>query len=132
MLHSDPVVVFSVLEEKFCVAKLLPDSPAPAIPESTAFFSVTRTDEEISVICEESLAPVAAEIERNWRMIKVQGPLEFALKGVLASLLRPLAEAQVGVFALSTYNTDYLLVQQYHLAKTLEVLQLAGHRITPH
>ncbi|MBC8064284.1 MAG: ACT domain-containing protein, partial [Chlorobia bacterium] len=95
------IVVFSVLEEKYCVAKLEPGSLMPAFPAGDAMFSITRTDDEISVICEESLAPEGSEVERNWRALKVQGPLEFSLKGVLASMLVPLAEADVSVFAVS-------------------------------
>lgn len=125
------IVVFSVLDEKYCVAKLQPDSLLPAFPQASTLCSITRTGDELSVVCEENLAPEGAEVERNWRALKVQGPLEFSLKGVLASLLNPLAEAGVSVFAVSTYNTDYILVPQYHLAVALEALELAGHRLTP-
>lgn len=124
-------VVFSVLEDKYCTAKLPADAPIPDLPQTDGLLSITRTDEELSIVCKESVAPEAGEIERNWRVIKVAGPLEFALKGVLVSLLKPLAEASVSVFALSTFDTDYILVQQYHLAAALEALQLAGHRMTP-
>lgn len=103
----------------------------PAFPSGDGLYSVTRTSDEVSVVCEETLAPEGAEVERNWRALKVQGPLEFSLKGVLASLLNPLAEAGVSVFAVSTYDTDYFLLPQYHLATALEALELAGHRLTP-
>lgn len=125
------IVVFSVLEEKYCVAKLEPGSLVPAFPAGDGLFSVTRTSDELSVVCEENLAPEGSEVERNWRALKVQGPLEFSLKGVLSSMLGPLADAGVSVFAVSTYDTDYILLPQYHLAKALEVLELAGHRLTP-
>lgn len=124
-------VVFSVLEEKYCVAKLPANAPIPAIDQMDGLLSITRTPEELSIVCKESACPEASEIERNWRVIKVAGPLEFALKGVLVSLLKPLADANVSVFALSTYDTDYILIQQYHFATTLEALELAGHRLTP-
>lgn len=125
------IVVFSVLEEKYCVAKLGANSMMPAFPSGDGLYSVTRTSDEVSVVCEETLAPEGAEVERNWRALKVQGPLEFSLKGVLASLLNPLAEAGVSVFAVSTYDTDYILLPQYHLATALKTLELAGHRLTP-
>ncbi len=129
--ETQHIVVFSVLEGKYCVARLKPDSPIPAFPACEGLFSITRTSDEVSVVCEETLAPEGSSVERNWRALKVQGPLEFSLKGVLASLLVPLAEAGVSVFAVSTYDTDYLLVPQYHLATTLQTLELAGHRLTP-
>ncbi len=125
------VVVFSVLDGKYCVAKLPADAIVTPIPVDRELYSVTRTTEEISIICLETEAPENSQIERNWRVLKVQGPLEFSLKGVLVSLLSPLADAKIGVFALSTYNTDYILVKQYHLSKALSALVLAGHRLTP-
>jgi uncharacterized protein len=130
MLVPNPVV-FSVLDEKFCVAKLPADAALTLPAQGGSLFAVARTPEELSIVCEEAQAPSGAEIERNWRALKVQGPLEFSLKGVLVSLLQPLAEAEISVFAVSTYNTDYLLVPQYHLANALKALELAGHRITP-
>ena len=124
-------ILFSVLEDKFCVAKLPADAPLTLPGLEAGLFAVARTPEELSIVCEESMAPEGAEVERNWRALRVQGPLEFSLKGVLVSLLQPLADAQISVFAISTYNTDYILVPQYHLANALQALELAGHRITP-
>jgi uncharacterized protein len=126
----EQAIVYTVLDEKYCVVKLPAGSPAPAIPIDGELFSVTKTEEEVSVVCEEMSAPVGAQVERNWRALKVQGPLEFELKGVLVSLLQPLADAKVSAFALSTYNTDYILVKQYHLNDALRALELAGHRLT--
>lgn len=127
----EPAILFSVLDEKYCVAKLPTDSVIPLAPLDGDFYSVTSTKEEISIVCLEQAAPENSEIERNWRVLKVQGPLEFSLKGVLASLLNPLAAAEISIIALSTYNTDYVLVKQYDLSKALSVLALAGHRLTP-
>ena len=129
MTSVEQNVVFSVSDEKYCVAKLPPDAEVPSIC-SKSFYSVTKTEEEISLVCLESLAPVGADIVRNWRGIKVQGPLEFSLKGVLVSLLSPLAEANIAVFAVSTYNTDYLFVKQKDLPKAIEALETVGHRLT--
>lgn len=123
-------VVFSLLEGKYCIAKLPRDAAIPAIPPGE-LCSITRTDEELSIVCPEEFAPADGEIERNWRLIKVAGPLEFALKGVLLSLLKPLADANISVVAISTYNTDYLLIPQYHTTLALQALELAGHRLTP-
>ena len=92
------------------------------------FFSVTCTGDELSIVAEESFVHPAAEIERGWRAIKVKGPLDFALKGILASLLNPLNDAGVSVFALSTYTTDYIFVLDYQLEKAISALETAGHR----
>jgi len=125
------IVVFSVLEGKYCVAKLPAGSAVPPIQPEGELFSITYTPEEVSIVCLEHEAPKGSEVERNWRALKVQGPLEFALKGVLVSLLQPLAEAGVSACAVSTYDTDYILVPQYHLSQALQALEIAGHRLTP-
>lgn len=123
-------VVFRVLDEKYCIAKLPPDAPLPGNGAGKQFFSATRTADELSIVCLETEAPTGAAIERSWRCIKVKGPLEFSLKGVLVSLLLPLAEANIAVFAISTYETDYLLVKQQDVNNAVKALELAGHRIS--
>jgi hypothetical protein len=93
-------------------------------------WSVTRTGEETSVVLPEAAALPAWRAERGWRCLKVQGPLDFNLTGVLASLVTPLAEAGISVFALSTYDTDYVLVRDADLEQTVAVL--SAHRHTIH
>lgn len=108
----------------FAVCRLAPEAALPA-----RFFSVTRTAEELSVVCRESDAPPDACCEPGWSCLQVAGPLDFALTGVLASLATPLATAGVSVFALSTFDTDYLLVKSASLARALDALRGAGHEI---
>src|SRR4051812_24083292 len=103
-------IEFTIDDGRMCIAKLPPGSDLAALPRTPAFFSVTCNREEISVVAEEQFAFPGAEIHRGWRAIKIKGPLEFELKGILASLLNPLNEAGVSVFALSTYSTDYIFV----------------------
>jgi hypothetical protein len=93
------------------------------------FFSVTRTEEETSILCPEQYAPQDVRSEPGWRMLKVAGPLDFSLTGVLASLAVPLAEAGVSIFALSTFDTDYLLVRESQLETALCALTARGHEI---
>jgi hypothetical protein len=120
-------IQFSVYDGRLCLAKLPPDTKLASIPRTVGFFSLTANDDEISVIAGEQFLHPKAEIERGWRAIKVKGPLEFELKGVLASLLNPLTDADISVFALSTYNTDYILVKDYQLDRACEALRAAGH-----
>ncbi|MDX1620452.1 MAG: ACT domain-containing protein [Nitriliruptorales bacterium] len=89
--------------------------------------SVTRTQAELSVVVPEVALPEGVEAERGWRLLKVRGPLEFSLTGVLSSLLQPLADADVPVFAISTYDTDWLLVRGDRLPAALEALRRVGH-----
>ena len=96
---------------------------------SCSFCSVTRTEDEISVVVPEEVVPATWQTERGWRCLKVHGPLDFSLIGVLASLTVPLADAGISVFALSTYDTDYLLVRAADLDKAKGVLTACGHAI---
>lgn len=93
------------------------------------FFSICKTNEELSIVCDESNVPIEVDRELGWRALKVQGPLDFSLTGILASIATPLSEANIPIFAISTFNTDYVLVKEANLAKALGVLCRAGHTI---
>lgn len=120
-----------ILPELFAVYRLEPGAVVPAPSLEASFFSVTRTSEELSVVCPEADAPSDIRAERGFRLFRVLGPLDFSLVGVLASLLSPLAEAQVSVFAVSTHDTDYVLVREGDLEKAGLALAGAGHDIKP-
>ncbi len=126
-----PGVEFRVLDGLFTIVKLPPGSPVPPVPAGATFWSATVTEEEVSLVCSEADVPENPDIylERTWRCLKVAGPLEFELKGILASLLNPLADASISVFAISTYHTDYIFVKEFVLEKAVEALVGAGHRL---
>jgi hypothetical protein len=92
--------------------------------------SITWAPDELSVICPADRAPAEAVVETPWRCLRVVGPLDLALTGILASLTGPLAEARVNIFAFSTYDTDYLLVPSVRLTEALDALTGAGHRVS--
>lgn len=120
----------SLLPDRYAVCQLEADAELPAWALTGPLSCTVRTPEELSVVCLESAVPVAGVLaERGWRALKLQGPFPFEMTGVLASVLAPLAAAGVGIFALSTYNTDYVLVKQDQLAAALEALQEAGHTV---
>ncbi|NLB44673.1 MAG: ACT domain-containing protein [Clostridiaceae bacterium] len=97
---------------------------------SREFCFVAKTDQERSVVCETAHVPSGAITrDDNWRAIRVMGVLDFSLVGILAALAGILAEADIAIFALSTYNTDYILVKQHHLDRALDVLSARGHTI---
>ena len=108
----------------FAVCRLPPDAPAPA-----DFWSATRTEDELSVICTEDAIPAGAVVQHGWRGLQVVGPLDFALTGVAAALTTPLAEAQVSVLPIATYDTDYLFVREETLPRAVAALEAAGHRV---
>jgi hypothetical protein len=122
-----------LLPEEYAVCRLPAGSPLPAAlgsgPDDKSVISVTWAPDELSIICPSDRVPPDAVVETPWRCLRVVGPLDLALTGVLASLLGPLADARVNIVTFSTYDTDYLLVPTVRLAEALGTLTAAGHRI---
>ncbi len=118
-----------LLEGSYAVCRL---DPAAKIPDWTGrgeFVSLTRTPRELSIVCPEDRVPADVAREGGFRALRIQGPLDFALTGILDSLLHPLAEERIAVFAVSTYETDYVLVRQEALGRTVEILMRGGNNI---
>jgi uncharacterized protein len=102
----------------------------PTLSSLQGFISLTCTDEEISLVCTEEAVPSSAtNVEKQWRMLRVAGTLDFSEIGIIAGISRVLAEASISLFVLSTYNTDYILVKQSSLEQTLTALQAKGYRV---
>jgi hypothetical protein len=119
----------SLLTKRFAVARLAPEAAIPAWATQGSFFSVTRTSDELSVVCEESRIPTSIQAQPGWRVFQVHGPFAFSEVGVMAALTAPLAVEQISVFVVSTYDTDYLLVNVGNLAPAITALERAGHTI---
>jgi hypothetical protein len=127
---TDPVSLkLTLLEDAIAVCRLEPEAVVPAWAWTGEPASVTRTREELSIVCRAEAVPEGVRRETGWRCLKVSGPLDFGLTGILASLAAPLAGAKISIFAISTFDTDYVMVKTEHLARTMEVLRAAGHRI---
>ncbi|HKG20452.1 MAG TPA: ACT domain-containing protein [Blastocatellia bacterium] len=126
----DPGLTIRILPESFAISRLSAGAPVPAWASGGSLVSVTRTRDELSIVSEESLAPEGATREPGWRGLKVEGPLDFSLVGILASIITPLAEAGISIFAVSTYDTDYVLVKSGDLAEAVSVLERSGHIIS--
>lgn len=118
----------ALLPISFAVCRLAPDAqlPAWALPQRS-LLSITYTDEELSLVCPASVVPHDVRSERNWRAIKVQGPLDFSLTGILASIATPLAAAHIPLFAISTFDTDYILVKEQHIDHAKSILEQKEH-----
>lgn len=124
-------LTLTTLDERLAVCRLAPDSELPAWATTSAkLFSVTRTAEELSVVCPEAAVPEGVECEKNWRVFELAGPFEFSMVGVLVSVAGPLAEAGVGIFAVSTFDTDYVLVKEEKLDRAITALRERGHEVT--
>jgi hypothetical protein len=117
------------MEGRYAIAKFTCDAGIPAWAAGAAFFSVTRTREELSVVTGEASVPAELDASRGWRMFKVHGPFSFDETGVVAALANPLARVGVGIFVISTFDTDYLLVQHEEIPVAVETLEHAGHKI---
>jgi hypothetical protein len=121
---SAPGLDLRLLPGSFAVCRLAPDAPLPE-----AFWSVTRTEDELSVICADDAAPAGAAAQHGWRGLQVAGPLDFGLTGVAAALTTALAAAGVSVLPVATYDTDYLFVREEALARAVAALEAAGHAV---
>jgi len=127
-VNASGTLTLQLLPGPLAVCRLGPDAPLPAWAVGTVT-SVTRTPDELSVVCAEEAVPTDVRAERGFRCLTVVGQLDFSLFGVVASLAAPLAEAQVSIFMLSTFDTDLLLLRESHLTQSAAVLRRAGHRI---
>ncbi len=112
------------------VCQLHPESEIPEWAVTGGFYSVTRTRDELSVVCAEEEVPEGVRSEGGWRALMLEGPFEFSEVGVLASVAAPLAEAGVGVFAVSTFDTDYVLVKEEKLESAVAALRGRGHEVS--
>jgi hypothetical protein len=124
-----PVLTLRLLEGQLAVCRLGAHAPAPAWAAG-AVMSITRTADELSVVCAEEAVPADIRAERGFHCLAVTGPLDFAATGILASLAAPLAEAGISIFVLSTFDTDLLLIRQALLPQAVAVLRAAGHRLS--
>ncbi|HET6836655.1 MAG TPA: ACT domain-containing protein, partial [Gemmatimonadales bacterium] len=121
----------SVLPDRYAVCRLSRRDRVPswATTSSRGISSITRTADELSIIALDSVAPRNIRCERNWRVIKVRGPLPFDLIGVISGISGALADAGISIFAFSTFDTDYVMVKEGHLDAAVNALHRAQYPI---
>jgi hypothetical protein len=126
--HSLPL---TVLAAPLALCRLASSDP---IPEWTArastFLTISRTPTELSIVADEQAVPAASNAQRGYRAIRVEGPLPLDLIGIFAMIAGPLANASIPIFPIATYDTDYVLVAEAHLARAVDALREAGHILT--
>ena len=116
-----------LLKEEFSICKVDDLSQVSLTDE---FVFISKTDEEISLVCKYNSVPSNTTVcNDGWRAFRLEGELDFSLTGILSKLSSLLAEKQISIFAISTYNTDYILVKIYDLEKAIAVLQYRGYEI---
>jgi Uncharacterized conserved protein len=122
-------LAMTLLKADLAVARLSKDETFPQWPLAGEFFSITKTYDELSIVCDEALVPEGVVCERGWKALKVEGPLDFSLIGILARISSALAAAGISIFALSTYETDYILVKKEKIETAIETLFKEGYII---
>lgn len=122
-------LTLSLLCDHFAILNLTGDAALPVWVSAGQFLSIMRTEDELSIVCPVANIPPAERLPALWRTFKVHGPLKFDEIGILASLAAPLATAKIGIFVISTFGTDYLLVQSTELRDAVSVLKAAGNNI---
>jgi hypothetical protein len=128
---------YRVIATPLAVCRLAQDANVPEPVSASAFFCATRTRDELSIVCAEDACPnnqptddqsqATTRIERGWQALKLEGPFPFSMTGVLASFLNPLAEAHIPIFAISTFDTDYVLINHHNLNQAIDALAASGH-----
>ena len=122
-------LTLQLLPGDFAVCRLAANEPAPTWAGSAVFSSVTRTADELSIVCPAAAVPVPIKAERDWRLLKFAGPLDFGAVGILASVTEPLARAGISLLAIATFDTDYVLVRAARVDDALRILEAAGHHV---
>jgi hypothetical protein len=118
-----------VVHGSFAICRLEPRAAAPSWATTGDLISITHTADEVSVVCRQDAIPEGILSERGWCCLRVVGTIPFSVVGVLASLTAPLAEVGISVFAISTFNTDYLLVKADNLERAIDILRQQDHTI---
>jgi hypothetical protein len=110
------------LKEKFAVCHFDKKSKIPDWLKGSNFYFIGKTDDELSIICQQEKIPGGVLAEKNWKAFKVKGPLGFTLTGVVSSISKPLADAKISILYISTYETDYIFVEEKNFEKAKEIL----------
>jgi hypothetical protein len=125
----DHQLKFRQLPGHYAIVRLAPDAPVPDWATQGEFSSITRTADELSIVCPTENLPPDVRLSHRWIGLKLKGPFPFSQTGVLQSFIGPLSYGQIPIFAISTYDTDYVLVQEQFLDSALDVLLHAGHEL---
>jgi hypothetical protein len=120
---------FRQLRGSYAIVRLAPDAPIPAWATSREFTSITRTTDEVSIVCPAGNIPEDVSSGPPWTCLKLEGPFLFSQTGILLSFIQPLSGNGVPIFAVSTYDTDYVLIQEEHMGGVIELLRKAGHEL---
>ena len=126
---SQRKLTLSILQDTFAICKLDKDTRVPDWALAGSFLSITRTLEEFSIVCLQDKIPERTPCDRGWRCLKVEGPFDLSVGGIVASFAGPLADMGISILVVSTFDTDYVLVKENDLEKAVFVLSREGHNV---
>ena len=118
----EKILTMKLLKEKYGVCRLNKNELIPEWAQNSDFFSITKTCDELSIVCSQNDIPNDIQCEKDWKILKIEGPLDFSLIGILASISTILAQKGISIFALSTYDTDYILVKNKDIRNAIDSL----------
>jgi hypothetical protein len=121
------LLTLTVFPDRYAICRLSPTEPIPGWATADHFASVSRTREELSIVCPEGNVPEGINAAKGWRVLKCEGPLDYSLTGIMASLAEPLADAGVPIFPIATHDTDYVLIKEPQLEIAVNALTSYGH-----
>lgn len=123
------ILTMRLLKENYGVCRLDKTELIPEWSKNSDFFSITKTSDELSIVCSQDSIPDNIKCEKDWRILKVEGPLDFSLVGILSSISTVLKEKGISIFAISTYDTDYILVKNNDIDNAIESLIEGGYEV---
>jgi len=118
----EKILTMKLIKEKYGVCRINPNELIPEWAQNSDFFSITKTCDELSIVCSQDAIPNDIKCEKDWKILKIEGPLDFSLVGILASISTILAQKGISIFAISTYDTDYILVKNKHIRNAIDSL----------
>ncbi len=118
-----------LLKDRYGVCRLVKNEPIPEWAKNSPFYSITKTSDELSIVCSQDSIPNDIKCEKDWRILKVEGTLDFSLIGILSSISTILAQKEISIFAVSTYDTDYILVKEKDIKKAISALSSEQYEI---
>jgi uncharacterized protein len=121
------MIAMSLVEGNFGITRLDKEEAIPEWCLKGDFYSITKTADELSIVCSEDFIPIGVTCEKDWKVLKIDGPLDFSLVGILSSISNVLATQSISIFAISTYDTDYILVKAVDLDRSIKALSKAGY-----
>ena len=128
-MNPRALLTLTVFPHRYSICRLDPKAAVPDWATGDDFLSISRTQEELSIVCLERNVPAGVTCASGWRVLKCEGPLDYGLTGIMASLAEPLADAGVPIFPIATHDTDYLLIKEPQLEIATHALTSYGHAV---